>query len=263
VEAAALAMKLLVGIVNFTDAKAYCDEKLIEMMEACVVPFADEIIFVGDRLPPAISNSNCPYMWHKMECASTYAEDHLIMGREWLREYAIEEGFDKMLWQGMDCFWQSPHSFANVMNRDVSVVSAITCARTDADVAIARRFVDWAGNQENIPDNELLLSASNLKYKAGLVPSGFMGADAIFMDRDVFFYPFAEGHAPWYERNAQGRVPLCVEENWILNLHKEEVLDTYVDVMNRVWHCHEDGTARMWKGIESPMSELSWDWIKP
>lgn len=235
-------MKVLAGIVNFSHAKDYCKPKLLEMIDACVIPCVDDIIVVGDN--PV---GHLPYA--HLSCNSSYAEDMLITGREWLRRYAIEEDFDKMLWQGMDCFWKSEEDVRTVMEHNVPVVSALTSARDDANKAIARRFVDKEGNQEDISDDELL--------DGGLIESGFPGADAIFIDRDVFSYPFKEGHTPWYERVNRGQVNLCVEENWCLELTKSGIKQ-YVDADVRVFHAHEDGIARAWPGEERQMEMLTW-----
>jgi hypothetical protein len=203
-----------------------------------------DVIVVGDR--PV---GKWPFA--RLECDSSYADDMLMVGREWLRKYALSEGYDTMLWQGMDCYWPDELSFEITRESldEYDVVSALTTARDDATHAIARRFTDDEGNQEPIPEEEL---DSGL-----LIDSGFPGADAMFIDKAVFAEPFAEGHTPWYKRVEAGDVNICVEENWVLNLLKSGYavgLDTEI----KVWHAHEDGIARRWKGQELRLEDLSW-----
>lgn len=245
-----MARGLLVGIVSYSHAKDYCHENFVEMMRACVLPCLgddDEVIVVGD-VP--IHGIDATHIERSVD--STYAEDMLADGREFMLDMAADEGFAQMLWQGVDCYWQNKEDFLAVAGRGVSLVSALTCGRGDANYAVARRFVDEEGGQEDIPGWEL--------ERGGLVPAGFPGADAIFIDEELFVFPFKEGHIPWYDRVEQGMVNINVEEEWIFNMQRDFGIESFVDADIKVWHHHDvDNMCRMWKGIEVDARDLRWE----
>lgn len=237
---------VLVGIVNFTNAKDYCRPQFLDMMTHCIEPVVGEenILVVGDQPDPWWNTKVVPPV-------GFYAEDMLTVGREYFRQYAIEKGYQKMVWQGVDAFWQTPDDFAKVLNhKGLDVVSPLITARAASNEAICRRFVGHSEEQVDVPDSQL--------GQDWVIPTGFPGADNIIIDSKVFHYPFAEGHTPWYERVAEGRPIVCVEENWILTLLKEGH-QTWCDTSVKVGHAHDvDGITRFYKSIEFPTNQLSW-----
>jgi hypothetical protein len=262
-----VASKPLVGIVLFTQAKDYALPKFYEMMDACVNVHDVDVLFVTDQPVPdkyeAITVPN----------PGAYAEDMLTFGRDLLREEAIKRGSSCMVWQGVDCFYQRASDFkqlvAHVLNDgdDIKCVGALTTSRADSHHAILRRFYmspevlrsdrkswEFTDIQADYPPEVIDAWVA----QGSLSPvGGFPGADALVIHPDLFEIDFS-GHDPWYVRVSQGRENLCVEEYWcqkVLNAG----YDIYLDPSIQVWHCHDvDLVARMWRGIEKPMSEVSW-----
>jgi len=244
-------VKLLVGVVAYGSAKDYVMPEFERMLEACM-PECDYVWvtcegqghpcpqFGGDvlEIPPGLS----------------FSEDILIPAHTAIRDYALAGDWDTLLWQNVDGLWQSRSDVLRVMSwlKLVSVTSPLICARTDSSYAVARRFVyveGYTGEQVDIPESELA--------SRKVIRVGFGGSDNMFFRRDAFDWGDGE-HTPWYERVENGDPNLCFEEWILLELRKRgrlAMLDTGV----KVWHVDEDGTARMWKGIEVPLRELTWD----
>lgn len=243
-------MKVLWGITHYTNNKAYALPKFREMLEACVVPVIgrENIWVVGDG--PIFGAYPSTYD----RCPGPYAEDMLIQSREMVRKRAIEDGYDKLVWSGVDWYFQSQEDCERLVSHDVDAVAPLIPARTDANKAVARHFIpDDEGflteEQEDVTDEELA--------SGRLVASGFPGADSLVVKKELFDIPFAEGHKPWYARVEEGDPNVCVEEFWVLNALRRGH-GVYVDTSTKVYHAHEDGTARLWKGIEKPLEDLSW-----
>lgn len=253
-------MKILCGIVYYGHGKQYVYPQFINMMNRCMVMDDVKFAWATDHDPPLPGMSPCDYVI-PMGPGHVYVEDMLIDGRDKIRQIGLDEGFDKVLYQGIDCLWQSREDFLAVASHDVPVVSALTSARSDSNYAVARRFkldehyiaepdelAPITLEQEDISDDEL--------NRGGLIRSGFPGADAIFFRNDTLQYDWGD-HDPWYIRQARGGVNVdCMEYTCykLITLGKR----CYVDADRKVWHVHEDGIARMWKGIEKPLNDLSW-----
>lgn len=265
--------RILVGVTKYTSAKDYILPQFYEMMAECIEPIVgkENIIVVGDHQDEI-------YHTEIRHVDSSYAEDFLIDSREYIRKLAVAEEYDYMMWQGLDALFQSREDFIALLSNKVDIVAPLICSREDSNNAIARRFIykddQLTTKQEDIGDEELYegefelskeMQAISTYRPAGgfsrrapwLVEAGFPGADNIIIHKDCYHIPFAEGHTPWYDRVEAGQDNVCVEEEWIrraLVAGKK----SYVDTSVKVWHCHEDGIARMFKGIQIPTSELRW-----
>lgn len=254
-------MRTLVGIVAYGSQKDYVVPKFLEMKQHCMdvegVDFAWATGMAADQAAEVYPGD----LHIEMPAGCVFVEDMLIIARDAFRRLAMQGEYDKVCYQGIDCLWRSRDDFLSVMHQEVDVVSALTSARTDSNAAVARRFESrhhvsksvspdtWGEKQYDIPDEELMAG--------DLVWSGFPGADAIFFDSGTFGVDWDE-HVPWYRRVEQGRPNLDCMEYLCMKLMNKG-FRCFVDTSVRVWHVHEDRVARMWKGIEVPLSDLSWN----
>lgn len=239
-------MKVLVGVVDIGEGKAYARAKFDEMARACIEGPGVDIVFFANREHPRYNTIVTDFY-------SNYAEDMLTAGREEFRRMAIVGEYDRMVWQGIDAFFRNRDDFERLLNHNVDVVAPLISARQWEDEAVARRFLRlgsrYLEEQVDIPHAELLGDRE-------LVPSGFPGADNIVIDRRLFYIDF-KGHVPWYVRHANGETNICVEEFWCLQALNRGY-NIFVDTRCKVWHVHEDHTARMFKGITKRLEDLSW-----
>ncbi len=241
--------------------------KFQEMHEVCIKPYADTIV-VGDNGDFAWS---LDALYSPAETSSTYAEDMLAIADERSRVRAIEGGYSKVLWQDVDCLYDTSADFERLISHDVAGVGALTSARGNPHAAIARRFVGEDGEQEDIPDEELLRAIEGKAEphsEIGVVPddphviaAGFPGAGALCLRvddiRDLSWDDPDLGAVKWYDRVAQGRPNICLQEQfclWMIERGRAVYLDTQV----RVWHCAEDDTAGRYPGENTSIESLVW-----
>lgn len=237
-------MKLLVGIASHSTAKDYTHEKLLENMQACVMPYADVLSF-GDRRIPGIDHIDMPYV------PSVWSDDMVYESREEIRQYAAENNYDAFIWQGSDCYYHSSVQFQLFVQRamysDYDSVGALTPGRNRPDYAVARRFTS-GHEQEEIPHDELT--------SGRIIPAGYPGTDAILIKPKLFEKSWTDwDYIPWYEFGPGG---LCIEEFWcmkVIQMGYSIGLDTAI----RTWHVHETGMAARWPNEFVHQSQLSWN----
>lgn len=268
-------LRILVAVTLFGNGKDYVLPKFKQMAEHCMrhpqndfSTIETDVRVYGDH-----NLSSDKYKWiqyHHQTSPGFYAEDMLMKSREQARLDAIREDYDLMVWHGVDALWQKPYDFyrlAWTSHIRQTVVSPLIAARTDENQAVCRRFKKgyrgissvgpkvlglhwiWAEEQEEIDEGELL--------SGELIETGFPGADNMFIPKKWFNVSLTDGHDPWYKRVAQGRANLCCEENWVRNVLNQGA-NVYCDTKVKVWHVHEDGTARMYKGITERLENLHW-----
>jgi hypothetical protein len=238
----------LMGICLFGNSKDYVVPKWYEMYRACCEGLVEPLL-VGDRPTEVL-----PFI--AAESPGPTSEDMLIVGREIVRQEAIKRNSPMFIWQGIDCFYRSREDFVRLLTAAEewsAPIGALTASRTDSNYAVARRYTDTAGRQEDIPRDELLEAIE----KDAIIPAGFPGADALVVPWSHYDFDFGD-HLPWYTRLAQGTPNLCAEEFWCLKAIRAG-MKVWLHCGIRTWHVHdEDLVARMWPGIEVPMSSLTW-----
>lgn len=242
-------MKCLLGVVNYGSSKQYALPKLYECLEKCVKGHAD-ILFVSDETHPFDTHIE-GYGSH-----SNYSEDMTYFGREFIRKRALNEGYDAFIWQGVDCYYTSKWDFLRFLRRsrawEYMAVGALTAARSDENVAVARRFTNDKTTEQNDIPKDVLLSSN-------IVPAGFPGADALLVKRPLMHESWINWeYEPWYKNRDRLPHSLCCEEFWCWKVTKEYGNVIGLDTSVRTWHAHEDGIARRWPGETKGIEELSW-----
>lgn len=248
-------------VTRYGNAKNYVLPAFEQMMSAYVVgtPGVD-IIWAGDRPDDEI------HLPSKM----TNCADIVRKSREAARLWAIENEYDRVLWQGIDSLYRSREDFERLISHDLPIVSTLICGRTNTSQACARRFHrvkgQWVPQQYDIPDAELV--------NGHLVQAGWPGVDNVVIRRDLFDIPI-EG-PEWYELDNQplDRPQRSRDGNAEAgnNDHSERFCleavrrgySAWIDTRVRVWHVHEKGApgggplARLYPDIEVPLCDLTW-----
>ena len=272
---------VLVGIRAFGPRPFdYLMPKFVEMHRACIAPYADTLI-VGDHtgqdLLDRLMNTGKirvgeTITYIRAEVASSYAEDMLAVADKRTQEMAIEDGYKKFVWQDIDCLYASPGDFSRLVSHDVDAVGALTCARTDPDTAIARRFLPGTDGEQVDISNEEIIEAIN-KYRITipvmdgfpeyrdepwLIECGFPGAGALCIDTESTKEIYWDEMTPrWYQRVAEGRPNICLQE-WFIACMEYHGLKTYLDTRVRVFHVDEQSIANRYPGERVPLESLSW-----
>lgn len=256
-------MRVLYSITSFTTAKDYVHDAFVRMAEACIAPYADIRVY-GDR-PIGADRilGSYPHIW--IPLPGHYADDMLINARQRALEHARMDGYDALVWAGVDALFETQDGFKRLLDRigsiwgrnaESPILAPLIPARMDANKAVCRHF-DWNDQGEYLETQHEV--AENALESGELVDvAGFPGADNLILPAHALKLDImAEDYIPWYERVKQGLPNLCCEEWWCLKALRSGK-EIYCDSSVKVWHVHEDGTARLWKGIERPVGELTW-----
>lgn len=255
----------LMTITRYGHSKDYVLDAFEQMLDACVVGTPGlNIIWAGDRpndtiqIPPGLTN-----------CA-----DIVRYSRERTRELAIRKGYGRMLWQGVDALYRTRADFEALLAHPdhFAIVGALISARTDSNHACARRFHTRGGEplqqQYDVPSAELSHGV--------LVRVGWPGVENVVIHRSLFDIDIMRRCPEWYQQNndvLRGR-PESRDDNaakgnldhseWFCFEAQRRGVFAWVDTSIKVWHVHESGApdggplARMYPGIERPLSELTW-----
>ena len=241
-------MKIAVGIVDVGTTKNYVVEKFNEMLDACVRPHGVDIVWSTDK-------ERTDYdVVLPMSSNSSYVEDICMIGRRDIVNYARESGYDKLVWQGIDCLYQSSKDFEKLIHRKFDVIGALTTARSNSNAAVAGLFIR---DENGLTDEHTQFSDWVLDHE-WIIEADVPGTDALVISKNCLDLDWQGKHIPWYVRRAQGGFDLTCE-GWYCQELIKRGQKIYLDTSIKTWHVHEDGIARMWKGIEKPLKELSWD----
>ena len=268
-------MSVLLAVTDYTQWKAYCRPAFWKMMAKCVYPLDDVAIAVASD-QHSYDVGHWDY-YSPMTPGKAMVEDIIMDSREQQRKIAVEEGFDKIMWQGLDAPWRSQEDVERILSHDLDIVGPVINARTFPGMAVARRFlvkskpsvvrsyedgfpgfdqIQFSEEQEDITHEEIM--------SGELVPAGFPGGDNIVIKRDVFeqFDWWSGGHKPWYARVANGEANVdCIE--WYCLNALNAGYSSWLDTSVHVWHIDGDTsppTARLYPDVNIPLDDVrDWD----
>lgn len=257
--------KILMMVTRYGREKDYVTEAFAEMLNACVIgtPGVD-VIWAGDRPGDDIF----------IPSGLGYTDDIVTPAREATRRLAIEGGYSKMIWQGIDALYQSRADFERLISHDVPIVSALISARTITDFACARRWVPGFGGVPTPCQNDI---SPELLLKGEMVWAGWPSADNIVIREECFDIDvLGADYVPWYKREASTCPPgnsldlnaatgkLASSERFCYEAAKRGI-QAWIDTSVKVWHVHESGApgtngplARLYPDTELPMEWVSW-----
>jgi hypothetical protein len=190
-----------------------------------------------------------------------YSGDICYHGKHlYLREYALEHGYDTLIWQGIDCFYDSRQDFERLLNlsKKFDYVGAVVAGRGRPDYPVCRIFKKDGDNiteaQEELPPH--ILRESN----APLQVCGYIGSDATALSRDALETIKVNGYVPWHQRKKNAETnPLDFEEYYTYCCISRYNLIPVVDPTNRPWHAHDNGDTVRYPDGRIRLSELDWD----
>lgn len=240
------------GIVDYNPGvKDYALPKLYENLKTCQ-KYVD-VVFISDRDHDPFKTKCYPMK------QSNWSEDILFHTRNYIRFLAIRGNYDAFIWQGSDCYYDSEIDFllfiANAVESNFKAIGALTSARTNSYLPVARRFVNIKvrGQQETISEDEL--------NSGECIEAGFPGADALFVKKDLFGESWFnwKNFKPWYELRDENPHSLCVEEFWCLKVIEKYGNVIGLDTSTKMWHASEDGYARRWPGQIKRIEDLHFE----
>jgi hypothetical protein len=264
-------MKYLMGVVLAGHSKDYMLPKFLEMLEHVVYPDRDvDVCFVVDEYreelrhlhhEPTVWQLSAPEMKN-----SLWATEIVYYGKEALRKEALDNGFDALIWQGIDCLYESPESFQRLKKtyeEHGGMVGALVAGRNRPNYAVCRDFITRADGsptrqQEDIGSEELLtLIEDAIPFKT----YGYPGSDATFVSRQLLENVSMDGYEHWHLRpNKDQELGELGPEEWF-TYRMIKTLRHYPLIEPRVrpWHCHETGLSCRFPGETTDLSKLHWN----
>jgi hypothetical protein len=249
-------VSVLACIPLWGHSKDYIVAKFFEMAKRCIFPIEDvHPVLFGDRSDIA-SVHNLEIQFFRDVGGRQYAEDVCLIAKNMALTYATENKYDKCIWLGVDCLFQTKEDFQELLNLctvKVPIVAPLTSSRLDPSEAVCRMFLHVDGvpteEQYDIPDYAL--------WSESLVQVGFPSSDALAIHKSAFGVRVKE-HIPWYERVEKGMPNVCGEEAWCLQALRQG-FTLHCATWLKVWHANDtDGVARMWPDISVPTITLHW-----
>lgn len=243
------------GVVIAGHSKDYALPKFLEMLEHCIYPDKDiDIAFAVDEYRPELRHLDFEPTVYQYNVSAmkglNWATEIVYYGKGALNAHAYENNYDSIIWQGVDCYYESPESFQQLketFEQHGGMVGGLVAGRNRPDYAVCRDFV-WGPDgrptttQEDVDDGELIWS-----IEAGLPMTvyGYPGSDATFVSRDLLWDVSMAGYEHWHLRpnKDQPLGELGPEEWFTYRMVKDYQRHPLVDTRVRPWHLHEDLSA--------------------
>ena len=246
--------RVLVGVVDVGFSKNYALEKLNECLAACVEgEIGVEIEWFG--------NPNPRYRSHLLPPVNNaWADEIVYVGKQAIQDRALEGGYDFMLMQGIDCWWESREGFQRFLRGAITVpiCGALTVGRMSPEYPVVRR---WVLENGRISANQIDVERWEIEKairEHRLIPCGFPGSEAMTVRRDVLEQIMIRDprYEMWFNR-PEGVPRLCVEEFFCWQAAKNGI-NIYCDPTTLTWHANDTDEVHSYDHTYVPIQELSW-----
>lgn len=247
-------MRTLFNVTHITPGKRYVFDKFCENTVHCIkgaeissAPIDVQLVTDQEDHAQAFAELGGSVILLSPQ-DMVWQDDTTRLGRQIGINSAIEGGYDRLVWQGIDCLYQSSGEVARLMSwRDI-VVGGLVAARNHPEYPVCRRFNDDGTQRE--------ISAAELD-SGTLISAGFPGADCLVVPRNVFGR-FSLDTPEYVRWNEEGNFQMmCVEEYYCWRLHRAGI-PIFCDTAVRPWHVHETGHAGKYRGMGTRMELLGW-----
>jgi hypothetical protein len=252
-------VRVLVGTVISGIAKGYAVPKFEEM---CAALFPDvDVVAVVDHY----GQTSLKQVLDDRMSGSVWATEIVYYGKQTLRRYALDHDYDALVWQGIDCYYQSRADFDRLVKGGEKhpVIGGLIAGRNRPDYAVCRRFV--SDTMEQLDHIEGDWPGAFLGVRQ--VP-GYIGSDATLIRRDALGAVTMTGYQHWHhikdsigDKDAGGRPEsgaLGPEEYWMWSAINRHHIIPAIDARCRPWHAHETGDLARYPNQRGRLEDLSW-----
>lgn len=187
-----------------------------------------------------------------------YATEIIYYGKEALKKYALENNYDYLVWQGIDCYYDSVEDFIKLINNApfYHVFGALVAGRNRENYPVCRQYIPRNGT----------ISTAQYEFDPGyllddsIIPvRGYPGSDATCISRWALENVSMEKYKHWHEIKDEIEDALGPEEWFMYSAIKNKNVTPYVDTSIRCWHAHETGKTVRYPGEVIDLSELDWE----
>lgn len=254
-------MKPLVGAVLVGPGKVYA-QKLFERHARTVLREFDVLVAVDQ-----LGRTSLKEVQFKPNDPGVFATTIVEHGKEALRQHALQNNFDALVWQGFDMFYRNRYDFEQLLKActpDRPVVSALQAGRNRPDYPVCREFipVETGKGMLTTVQRELPPTLLHDALRAGKIVKvrGYPGSDATVIRREVLETVSMEGYEPWVARRRHDEHALGPEEFWCWSAITRNAIVPRLHTGVRPYHLHEDGYAARYPGERVSEDEVGREW---
>jgi hypothetical protein len=255
------------GVVLAGHSKDYIIPKFSEMLEHVVYPDKDvDVVFAVDEYRPELVEYHPTTGPHQILADgmknSMWATEIVYYGKEALRKYALDEGYDSLIWQGIDCLYENAESFQQLkrtFEKHGGMVGGLVAGRNRPDYPVCRDFVWKDGKltkeQKEIPELKLATEMERV-----ITVSGYPGSDATFVSRYLLENVTMKGYEHWHLRPNKDEPlgELGPEEWFVYRMIKDLKSYPLVESRCRPQHVHENLSCSRYPGQTCSLSDLKY-----
>lgn len=240
-------MNVLVAVSLAGSLKSYIEPKYLEMASACIDPLenVDTIVYGNKGL------GNYEFRYCDIG-GNGWADDVIYATHQAALDDAKRLGYDKVVFQGVDCLYNSRQDFESLISHDKDIVGAITMGRKAPEYTVVR---DWKIKNGKVTREQFDIICD--PKKENLQRCGFPGTEACVINKNCFDIPIANPkYRMWYSTEDKD-IYLCVHEFFMYEAAKlgKEV---YCDTSIRTWHADDSGNAHRWLSRPVRNENLFW-----
>jgi hypothetical protein len=255
-------MKILVGVILSGDSKEYVVSKFFEMAKSVFKEV--DVLFITDRWREDVELQGFQQLVVK-ETNHIFCTMVVYHGKQALKHYTLENRYDWLVWQGIDCLYRDKDDFNDLTTIACNnweefgdtICGALVAGRNRPEYPVCREFVvddkGIATPEERELGDQFFEKYAN-QYEAVTV-SGFIGADATFLHSDILRKVTLKGYEHWHERGCQGLGP---DEWFMYRAIKDWNQHPTICPNIRPYHVHESCEWARYKGESGRLEDLSW-----
>lgn len=245
-------MRVLVGTIIAGPWKDYAIPKFEEMCRD-LLPDVDVLAIVDEygrtSLPEFLVPETANTMW---------ATEIVFHGKNALKAYALGGNYDALIWQGIDCYYNTRADFDLLVKgaEDHAIIGGLIAARNRPDYAVCRRFLGRTTGQYDHAEAEWPNAFKGVRD----VP-GYIGSDATLIRRDALETVTMDGYEHWHLNRSPGF--LGPEEYFMWSAINRHRTIPAIDARCRPWHVHENGLAARYPNQTCRLEDLGWPDSRP
>lgn len=240
-------MRVLLGTIIAGHSKDYAIPKFEEMCRD-LLPDVDVVVVVE----PGVHPTGLPCIADERISGTPWATEIVYYGKQLLGHYALEWGYDALIWQGIDCYYHARRDFDLLVEGGESfpIVGGLIAGRNLPDYAVCRTFVGDTFEQRD--------AAIDLWPKRTLACRGYIGSDATLIRRDALETVSMAGYQHWHLRKDRDPNVVGPEEYFMWSAINRHHIVPVVDTRVRPWHFHETGLGARYPGETCGLDDLRW-----
>lgn len=245
-------MKVLLGCVYAGTQKSYALSTFEKMCK--FLPIEMDVLVVTDDPNLKV---DLPTL-HALAPGMIWATDIVYHGKEILRNIALRDGYDALIWQGIDCYYKDPHSDVNQLISAIEsgedIAGALVAGRNNYEYPVCREFKredgKWLKDQIELP-TEFFDGSAKRVY-------GYIGSDATILSRKALANVSMDGYMPWHivKDNKYGLSALGPEEYWMWSAIERNGIIPSIDTNILPFHFHEDEWGAQLHGRKIRIEEM-------